>query len=222
MTGLDLDDKDSIQALTARQRAMLRDATGQPHVQKPKGGDPAMSSNSERGPLGKLGRVHVLAHEVSCAGDSDLLEQDIKGYPKLRYPCWDFEANAARKPLIPTDAMGEPGKYDYTLDCVRPVPKNGIGFGKALPRSVCVSTMGYSAPPAVLHPEEKRTRGILPDRSRGKDAVRHRITHVNDFDREMARPPLLTGAAQTFHDENDPAACEAVLKREMTFEAETA
>lgn len=220
MTGLDLDDKDAIQALTSRQRAQLKEAMGLSQ-EKPKLAG-TMSLNSERGPLAKVGRNHVLGHEVSCAEDSDLLDQDIKGYPKLRYPRWNFDAPEGRKPLITADSLGEPGKYDVNLDCVKQVPKSGIGFGKALPRSVCVSTMGYSAPPAALHPEEKRTRGILPDRSMGKNAVRHRITHVNDFDREMARPPLLTGAAQMFHDENDPAACEAVLKREMSFDATTA
>merc|ERR1719424_2466400 len=82
--------------------------------------------------------------------------------------------------------------------------------------------MGYSAPCAILHPEAKRTRGLLPDRSRGKDHVRNRITHVNDFDTELDRPPLLTGAAQVFHDENDPAACAAVHRRSMTYDADTA
>merc|ERR1711865_622534 len=175
---------------------MVRKAKGQLNFEQAKRGDPAMSLNTERGPLGKIGRVHIQANEVSCAYDSDLLDQDIKGYPKLRYPEWDFGVNAPRKALIPNDAMGEPGKYfGYSLDCIKPkVSDKCIGFGKALSRSTCVSTMGYSAPPAILHPEVKRTRGLLPDRSRGKDHVRNRITHVNDFDRELDRPPLLTGA----------------------------
>jgi len=164
----------------------------------------------------------VLANEVSCAGDSDLLDQDIKGYPKLRYPRWDFDASVPRGPLIKADSLGEPGKYDYSLDCIKGVPKNGIGFGKALPRSVCVSTMGYSAPCAVLHPEGKRTRGELPDRSRAKNAVRHRITHVNDFDKELPRPPLPVPQGSMYHDENDRAACEAVHCRLMTYDADVA
>jgi len=221
MTGLDLDDKDAIQALTARQRTMLKEVMGT-LPEKPKLAG-SMSLNSERGPLGKIGRNHINGHEVSCAYDSDLLEQDIKGYWKLRYPKWDMDAPLPRQPLIKDDALGEPGKYDVNLDAVKPRNQAiGIGFGKALPRSVCVSTMGYSAPPAVLHPEEKRTRGQLPDRSKSKNAVRHRVTHVNDFDREMARPPLLTGAATVYHDENDPAVVEAVHKRETTYDATTA
>lgn len=220
MTGLDLDDKDAMSALTSRQRSLLKESMGN-SVEKPKTVG-SMSLNSERGPLGKIGRHHVMANEVSCAGDSDVLDQDIKGYQKLRYPRWDFDAPAARQPLIPADAMGEPGKYDVNIDCVKGVPKSGIGFGKALPRTACVSTMGYSAPPAILHPEEKRTRGSLPDRSNAKDGVRNRITHVNDFDRELARPPLLTGAAQNFHNENDPAACDTVLQRELSYDATTA
>jgi len=220
MTGLDLEDKDVIQGLTARQRAALKDAVGKPQ-EKPKQAG-TMSLNSERGPLGQVGRIHVLANEISCAYDSDLLDQDIKGYPKLRYPRWDFDANSARQPLIKEDSLSEPGKYDYSLDCVKSIPKSGVSFDKALPRSVCVSTMGYSAPTANLHPEDKRTRGVLPNRSAAKDSVRHRITHVNDFDREMARPPLLTGGAQTFHDKNDPSACAAVYQREMSYDAVTA
>lgn len=220
-TGVDVENPDAQQALTARQRSMLRDTVGEKASRKPGAGQ-TMSLNSERGPLGKIGRTHVIMNDHSCAYDGDLLEQDIKGYPKLRYPRWDFEAPEARKPLIKPDSLGEPGKYDYSLDCVAPVPKNGVGFGKALPRSQCVSLMGYSAPPAVLHPEEKRTRGALPDRSKSKNFVRHRITHVNDFDREMARPPLMSGGNQAFHDENDPAACEAVHQRAMTYDAPNA
>jgi hypothetical protein len=225
MTGVDLEDKDAVAALqtslTARERSLLRDAMGLGKEKKELG--TTMSLNSERGPLGKIGRSHhVIAQEVSFAYDSDLPEQDIKGYPKRRYPKWDFDAYEARKPLMKQDAMGEPGKYDVNLDSVKAIPKNVIGFGKALPRSVFVGNLGYIAPPAVLHPEEKRTRGLLPDRSRAKDNVRYRVTHVNDFDREMARPPLLTGASQDFHDVSDPAACEAVYQRGMTYDADTA
>jgi len=220
-----VDDPAAIEALTARQRTMLKAELGlNPEKSKPIG---SMSLNSERGDLGKIGRVHVLGHEVSCAYDSDLLEQDIKGYPKLRYPRWDFEATSARGPLNKedkTNPLGEPGKYEYDIGCIRQNPKEGIGFGKALPRSVCVSTMGYLAPQAGLHPDAIRTRSELPDRSHAKNSVRLRVTHVNDFDTEMPRPPLQGGAfgAQTFHDENDPAACKAVLQRENSYDADTA
>lgn len=221
LTGFDFNDQEAVQALTSRQRSMLREELGlNPEKPKVQG---SMSLNSERGPLGKIGRVHVLANEVSCAGDSDLLEQDIKGgYAKLRYPQWDFDASEARGPLIKADSLGDPGKYDYSLDCIKGVPKSGIGFGKALPRSVCVSTMGYSAPCAVLHPEGKRTRGELPDRSRAKNAVRHRITHVNDFDKELARPPLPVTQGGEYFDKNDPVARETVHRRAMTYDADAA
>jgi hypothetical protein len=223
MTGLDVKDDDAVQSLTAQQRALMRKTLGTSLVEKPKPAGTAMGLNTGMGPLSKVGRTHIHAHEVSCAGETDLLEQDIKGYPKLRYPEWDMNASEARKPLLKGDDLGEPGKYDYSLDCIK--PRNhaiGIGFGKALPRSQDVRMMGYSAPPAVLHPEEKRTRGLLPDRSCAKNAVRHRVTHVNDFDRELARPPLLTGAATVFHDESDPSACHAVYQRQMSYDATTA
>eukprot|EP00427_Karlodinium_veneficum_P024566 CAMPEP_0169102588 /NCGR_PEP_ID=MMETSP1015-20121227/22248_1 /TAXON_ID=342587 /ORGANISM="Karlodinium micrum, Strain CCMP2283" /LENGTH=574 /DNA_ID=CAMNT_0009163701 /DNA_START=140 /DNA_END=1861 /DNA_ORIENTATION=- len=224
LTGIDPSNEEDTKALTARQRAMLRDVLGLSAADNTQGKVvcSAMALASERGDLGKIGRNHVLGNEVTCAHDSDLLVQDIKGYPKLRYPEWDFNAYSARKPLIPEDALGEPGKYDANLDSVKAVPKNGVSFGKALPRSVCVSTMGYSAPIAALHPESKRTRGLLPDRSTAKNSVRRRVTHVNDFDREMARPPLLTGAAKVYHDESDPKACAMVHHREMMYDASVA
>lgn len=220
MTGLDLDDKEAMQALTARQRGLLKDVMGL-GAEKPKPLGTTMSLNSERGPLGKIGRNHVIGNEVSNAYDSDLLDQDIKAYQKLRYPVWDMNAPAPRGPLLKADSLGEPGKYEVNLDSVKAVPRS-VGFGKGLPRSVCVSTMGYSAPPAILHPEEKRTRGVLPDRSCAKDIGRTKIPLVNDFDRELPRPPLLTGAAQNFHDENDPAACDAVYQRQMSYDATSA
>jgi hypothetical protein len=223
LTSTDINDPEAVAALTSRQRSMLRDAMGE-GLQKPKQNGTAMGLNSERGMLGRVpsARIHIHAHEVSCAGDSDLLEQDIKGYPKLRYPRWDMDANSARGPLVPADSMGEPGKYDYSLDCIKGVPKSGIGFGKALPRSVCVSTMGYLAPGAGLHPEQKRTRGELPDRSRAKNSVRLRVTNVNDFDTELPRPPLPVTQGGTYHDTSDRAACESVHLRAMTYDADAA
>lgn len=220
LTAIDPDDDDAVQALTARQRTMMKEALGL-HAKKPKQVG-MMSLNSERGALGKIGRMHVNGNEVSCAEHSDLLEQDIKGYHKLRYPKWDMDAVTARSPLIKAEDKGEPGKYEYSLDCVKETPKVGMTFDKALPRSVFVGNLGYSAPPAVLHPEEKRTRGMLPDRSRGKDNVRHRVTHVNDFDRELARPPLPVSQGKPNHDENDPVACAIVYEREMSYDADTA
>lgn len=179
-----------------------------------------MSLNSERGPLGKIGRVHVMAHEVSCAYDGDLLDQDIKGYPKQRIPRWDFEANVARSQKPPGDQRMEPGKYFDKLDDSITKPRSGVGFGKALPRSQCVSLMGYSAPPAVLHPEEKRTRGLLPDRSAAKNAVRSRVTGVNDFEKELSRPPL-SQALPNYHDDKDPVAHARVWRQEMSYDADT-
>lgn len=217
-TDIDAESKEPQKELTARQRSILKSQA----EKAPRKIPTTMALNSERGPLGKIGRTHVIMNDHSCAYDGDLLEQDIKGYHKLRYPRWDFEAPAARGPLIKPSDVSEPGKYDYTLDCVHGKPKCGVGFGIALPRSQFVGFMGYSAPPAVLHPEEKRTRGALPDRSKSKNFVRQRITHVNDFDREMPRPPLNAPGNDAYHDESDPAACEAVHQRSLTYDASTA
>jgi len=209
--------------LTARERAKLRELEHQESDDSLEQTQGVMGLASPRGDLGKIGRIHVIMNEVSCAGDSDLLQQDIKGYPKLRYPHWDFGKQTERPPLIKLDQLSEPGKYDYSVDVVKPVPKGGVPFDKALPRSACVTTMGYSAPKAILHPEEKRSPGAcLPDRSLHKDIVRRRITNVNDFDTELPRPPLLTGAATVYHDESDPIACESVYHREYSYDPEVA
>jgi len=219
MTGLDVDDKDAVQALTAQQRGMLKKASSQPAIPPPKRGDPAMSLNSERGPLGKIGRIHVMAHEVSCAYDGDLLDQDIKGYPKQRIPRWDFEANIARSKKPPGDQRMEPGKYFDKLDDSITQPRSGIGFGKALRRSQSVKLMGYSAPTANLHPEDKKG-GVLPDRSACKDAVRPRVTSVNNFDKEMTRPPLSLDLPN-YHDDKDPVAHARVCRQEQSYDADT-
>jgi hypothetical protein len=219
LTGIDISQSEH---LTARQRAHAKMDLGITFEASEREKGSVMSLASGRGDLGKIGRNHVLGHETSCAYDSDLLEQDIKGYPKLRYPQWDFNAYAARKPLMSEDSLGEPGKYEPNLDSVKAVAKGNVELGKRLSRDQFVGLMGYIAPPAVLHPEDKRTRGLLPDRSTAKNSVRLRVTHVNDFDTELPRRPLLTGSAQIFHDENDPVASQAVYEREMSYVASIA
>jgi len=179
-----------------------------------------MGLASPRPELGKIGRVHVLMHEVSEPAEN-LLQQDIKGYPKMRYPLWDFEKPGPRKPLMEKDERQPPGKYDAKWESIAPLPRSGIPFDRAMSRNVPVQNLGYSAPPAVLHPDEKRSPGgCVADRSTAKDLVRRRITNVNDFPKELPRPSI--ERSLTFHVESDASACEAVLWRDLTFDADLA
>merc|ERR1711941_25554 len=50
--------------------------------------------------------------------------------------------------------------------------------------------------------------------------VRRRATHVNDFDREPARPSQEYSI--NYHKEDNAVACEAVLWRDLTYNASTA
>merc|ERR1712050_20016 len=108
-----------------------------------------MSLATPRQPLGKIGRVHVLMHEVSDPA-VDLLQQDIKGYNNLRYPRWDFEKPQGRPGMSKhANDVSAPGKYDIKWNSVSALPKDGVPFDRALPRSVSVTTLGYIAPPAA-------------------------------------------------------------------------
>lgn len=179
-----------------------------------------MALGSSRPDLGRIGRVHVLMHEVSYPAE-DLHEQDIRGYHKLRYPKWDFAKTGGRVPLADAGNFSCPGKYDPNYGSVKPRTTGFVQFDKALPRSVSVTTLGYSAPEAVLHPEEKRAPGAcIMDRSRAKDSIRHRITNVNDYERDLGRPPA--PSYKEYHDKRDPAACESVLRNQMEYDADKA
>lgn len=180
-----------------------------------------MALQSPRPDLGKIGRVHVLMHEVTAPAD-DLLEQDIRAYPKLRYPEWDFVKQQGRKPLIKPDNIMDPGRYDVSFSQVQGKIKSGPKFEKVLPRSASLLSLGHGMPPAVLHPEDKRSPGgVILDRSKAKDWVAHRITNVNDFLKEMPRPPL-PAAAHEYHRKGDPLACELVLERQLQYNANQA
>mmetsp|Transcript_33535 Transcript_33535/g.106356 ORF Transcript_33535/g.106356 Transcript_33535/m.106356 type:complete len:580 (+) Transcript_33535:106-1845(+) len=180
-----------------------------------------MALTSPRGDLGRVGRVHVLMHEVSHPSE-DLLQQDLKAFPKnTRSPEWDFAKAKGRSPLMCTDSSSTPGKYDVSLGCVKPLPKGGVQFAHALSRSASAAALGHGAMPAMLHPEEKRSPGgCVHDRSKAKDTVRHRTLHVNNFNRELERPE--PGREQLYHNTCDPAACEAVLQRDLSFDANMA
>jgi hypothetical protein len=191
-----------------------------------KKGTSAWALGPPRPELGKVGRVHVLMHEVSEPA-TDLLQQDIKGQPKLRYPEWDFHKGSGRPPLLNADNIMPPGKYDVSWSSVEGKLKSGVAFEHAWnPRSLNHSAsdgqLGHFALMGALQADEKRwAGGVVTDRSKAKDAVRQRITHVNDFERELPRPSL-PPASREYHDPKDPVACEITLRHQLTFDASLA
>lgn len=223
LTGVDGEDFDD-SALTARQRATLglspASANRRANGRRGSPQKEQMCLQGPRGPIGKVGRIHVLANEHSYPA-ADLYQQDIKGYPKQRYPHWNFEKQEGRKPLIREDGLSEPGKYNVLWDRVSPVTRQGVTFDKALKRDVHVATLGYIAPPAVLHADTTRyPGGCAPDRSLSKNSVRHRMVHVNNFDKELPRKRLSRNLV--YHNVDDPAACEQVYWQEYSYDADVA
>lgn len=183
----------------------------------------AMARNTSRGDLGKIGRVHVLMNEHKVTPSLDYLQQDLKAYPRPRNPEWDFAKPVARKSATIDETL-PPGQYDVKWSCVHGVPKTGIKFDKAYShKERPVRCLGYSAPPAVLHPAWQQAPGgcVADNRSYAKDSVRRRITNVNDFDRELPRPaPAL--ASNEYHDKNDPVASAIVLANSLAYNADVA
>lgn len=169
----------------------------------------------------RVGRYPQLHYNRVSEPAKDLHLQDIKGYPKQRFPAWDFTKSLGRKPLLEND-VAAPGKYEVNYSAVRGKVPSGVSYDRALPRELADGLLGHFALQAVLHPDAKRfPGGVRFDTSTAKDFNRHRITNVNDFDREMSRPTLPAASAE-YHDTNDPAACEATLRWLMNYNADVA
>eukprot|EP00933_Yihiella_yeosuensis_P033977 TRINITY_DN27556_c0_g1_i8.p1 TRINITY_DN27556_c0_g1~~TRINITY_DN27556_c0_g1_i8.p1 ORF type:complete len:615 (+),score=106.11 TRINITY_DN27556_c0_g1_i8:207-2051(+) len=170
--------------------------------------------------LGKASKLTL--NEVSCPA-KDVLQQDIKGYPKQRPAEVDFAKAAGRSPLMNGDHIMPPGKYDPQMRAVWGNIKSGLPFGKAwnpkaMDRSVSDGQLGHFAPIGALQPDEKRfPGGISYDRSRAKDSVRPNPVHVNDFPKEMSRPDL-PPASKEYHNKKDPVACEITLRHQLTYD----
>eukprot|EP00440_Ansanella_granifera_P016180 gb/GFBE01017576.1/.p1 GENE.gb/GFBE01017576.1/~~gb/GFBE01017576.1/.p1 ORF type:complete len:646 (+),score=119.56 gb/GFBE01017576.1/:1-1938(+) len=169
--------------------------------------------------VGRYLDVHYNSHTEPA---KDLYQQDIKGYPKQRPPEWDMEKPLGRQPLMKSEDSAAPGKYDVKWGAVRGKVLSGVPFDRALHRSQTDGQLGHFAPMGALQADEKRfPGGVTQDRSRTKDVVRDRITHVNDFDRELPRPNL-PPASHEYHDKSDPVACEATLRNQLTYNADAA
>lgn len=188
----------------------------------PSGGYHAQTPNWDEHGKMRVGRyLDVHYNRVSCPA-KDLYQQDIKGYPKQRYPEWNLEHTMGHQPLMKAEDKMPPGKYDVDLRCVTGKVHSGVAFDRALPRSRSDGQLGHFAHQAVLHPDETRfTGGVVMDRSRTKDAVRDRIVNVNDFLRELPRPNL-PPASQEYHDKNDPVACDRTLQNQLAYDADSA
>jgi hypothetical protein len=177
-----------------------------------------------RGDLGKVSRHHVVMNDHSCPSQ-DMNTQDIKGYPKQRYPEWDFGRPAGRQPLIKTDnscpAMHNPVKYTVKYDLVNGKMKEPIKFDRQH-RPEWWQREGNCEVKESCIPDAKRAPGgVLQDYSLGKDALRSRRS-VNNFNTELGRPPAKFGGELFYHDEKDPIASAKSLHNELAFDADKA
>lgn len=170
----------------------------------------------------KVGRYLDVHYNRVSYPAKDLNQQDIKGYPKIRYPEWNMEHTMGHQPLQKADNLMPPGKYDVNFSAVSGKILSGVAFDRALMHSQSDGQLGHFAKEAILHTDESRfPGGVTQDRSRGKDIVRHRITNVNDFQRELPRPNLPPASAE-YHDKEDAVACEITLQHQLSFDADAA
>eukprot|EP00913_Durusdinium_trenchii_P003069 g2838.t1 len=182
----------------------------------------------------RVGRHPQLHFNRVTEPAKDLHLQDIKAYPKQRFPEWDFTKSLGRRPLAEND-VAAPGKYEVNYSAVRGKVPSGVSYDRALPRELADGLLGHFALQAVLHPDaasQAKIRRHSCSRSFGRESVlargltllqdfiRHRITNVNDFDKELSRPPLRAPAE--YHDTSDPVACEVTLRRQMNYNADVA
>lgn len=162
-------------------------------------------------------RDKLLMHEMSRhAGPWGL--QDIPSSKRHRDNILNFNHMRERS-KIAYENYFEPAKYNIKYDPV----KSGAPMKGSLSRAKSQSgQMRHQAPKDVLKTEGANDP-IHPDRSmhRSCSAVRKRITHVNDFDTESDRPPLMR-PLPVYHDDSDPEVSAKWLERRMTYDCSTA
>eukprot|EP00933_Yihiella_yeosuensis_P053951 TRINITY_DN52277_c0_g1_i1.p1 TRINITY_DN52277_c0_g1~~TRINITY_DN52277_c0_g1_i1.p1 ORF type:complete len:404 (-),score=50.42 TRINITY_DN52277_c0_g1_i1:93-1196(-) len=167
-----------------------------------------MSRQMPRPPLEKSCRIQM--NQVCTADDID--DSPIH----QRAPAWDFGKQSER-PSLPS-ASGHPDPFKSVA--MGNLEANvGVSFSLALPRDAPVENLGHWAPPAVLHPDNKRAPGgVVMDYSRAKDRAASRPLHVNDFDKELPRPA--PGKPEAVF--RDTEASFASLFYELTYDADQA
>jgi len=158
-------------------------------------------------------------------------KRDEYSSKRERYPDWDVEKHSGSHSvqLLQTGKYFDPGKYKYSLDVIAPVPKSGIPYKRAMavggiwPGMSRSMTDSKLAPKAVLHPEAPYGKALKQDRSlsRGCSQTVPRKTCLQDFGKDMDRPPLSIPAKE-YYDVNNPEASARVLHQQMTFDASTA
>lgn len=225
LTGVDgeEDSPRDVRAEMEAERAARREQLAMSNSSRPpSAGYHAKTPNWDEYGKMRVGRYLDVHYNKVSYPAKDLNQQDIKGYPKMRYPEWSMEHTMGHQPLTKADNLMPPGKYDVNFSAVRGKILSGVAFDRALMHSQSDGQLGHFAKEAILHTDESRfPGGVTQDRSRGKDIVRHRITHVNDFLRELPRPNL-PPASHEYHDKDDPVACETTLHNQLSYDADAA
>eukprot|EP00440_Ansanella_granifera_P064146 gb/GFBE01069544.1/.p1 GENE.gb/GFBE01069544.1/~~gb/GFBE01069544.1/.p1 ORF type:complete len:650 (+),score=137.81 gb/GFBE01069544.1/:1-1950(+) len=146
-------------------------------------------------------------------------QRDAYSTIRDRYPDWDLKKHSGSHAVesLKTCQYFEPAKYKVNLDMIAPVPKSGVPYNRAMGRSQTDSKL---APKAILIPPKK---ALVADRSRfrGCSASVPRKTCIQDFGKDLDRPPLTT-AAKEYYDEADPVASAKVFQQQMSFDASSA
>lgn len=180
---------------------------------------------------GRTFRDEIQMNEIPFhAGEWSL--HDVPSSKRWRLPDWDVAKHSSSHVVEFMRSYYEPGKYAVRRTCVEQGVKDGVGFSRSLSRACSAGQLGHAsgqlghlAPKAVLHKEgpEGNGKASIRDRSKARDGplTRSRMLHVNDFAKEMPRPPLIN-ASGVYHDLDDPEACAAVFQRDLTFDANSA
>lgn len=167
-----------------------------------------------------LAKISLLSMTEAPPHYTDWCLQDEHSSQLWRRPLWDFQKHTQGR----KDDMGkgcpyfEPGKYNIRYDAVESPVKIGPLFEQLLSRAQTAGNLGFNVPKALLVES-----GQKPDRSlyRGGLQTQPRVVNVNDFAREIARPPLTT-MSQVYYDETDPEASAAAMQHLLEFDASTA
>lgn len=144
-----------------------------------------------------------------------------------RQPEWNQAKHSTEHKTEVISNYYEPQKYTVRWSSVQPRAKTGPAMDRSLRRatsdfSINSGQMGHNAPKANLHKDDKdnKKKPMVQDRSlyRNCPHTNARATNVNDFSKELARPPLMKFVA-AYHDEDDPEIDAEVLNRQLTFDA---
>jgi len=148
--------------------------------------------------------------------------QDVPSSTRPRDSILDFQHLRARG-KVAVENYFEPGKYSINYDPVESPVKVGVPIKTSLSRSRSeVGQLRHQAPKSLLRVQGAK-ESTHPDRSlqRSCSAVRARITHVNDFDTETTRPPLMK-PPPVYYDDSDPQVSAEWLERRLTYDSSIA